>query len=211
MYQHHDGYWQPFDPPFHEVSDHKADVLHHVAQHRAAWLPQLAARAGGAAAVGPLRPEAVLLVDDERANFRHYKGDGAVTEALRCCKVPRYDDLYRDCGPLNQLGGLGAHSDADYDSVRRFVEEPWEFPSLDTQLSFVAADLSDNHVVAVESEELALLPRERGPKTLFGRRAPVRRPTRGSSGLLGPAACSLAGCLRWARGVCAAGCGALAP
>ena len=25
-------------------------------------------------------------------------------------KVARYDDVYRSCGPLNQLGGIGAHS-----------------------------------------------------------------------------------------------------
>ena len=25
-------------------------------------------------------------------------------------KVARYDEVYRSCGPLNQLGGIGAHS-----------------------------------------------------------------------------------------------------
>ena len=27
-------------------------------------------------------------------------------------KVARYDDVYRSCGPLNQLGGIGAHSNS---------------------------------------------------------------------------------------------------
>lgn len=66
-----------------------------------------------------LRPEELLLVDDEREN---------VEGAMRYCKVARYDEVYRNCGPLNQplarpsraarvgvrwaprLGGLGAHS-----------------------------------------------------------------------------------------------------
>ena len=29
-------------------------------------------------------------------------------------QVSRYDETYRDCGLLDQMGGLGAHSDTDY-------------------------------------------------------------------------------------------------
>lgn len=37
------------------------------------------------------------------------------TEAPSCfCQVSRYDETYRDCGLLDQMGGLGAHSDTDY-------------------------------------------------------------------------------------------------
>ena len=28
--------------------------------------------------------------------------------------MARYDEVYRNCGPLNQLGGIGAHSDQAY-------------------------------------------------------------------------------------------------
>ena len=41
-----------------------------------------------------LQPEELLLVDDEREN---------VEGAMRYCKVARYDEVYRNCGPLNQL------------------------------------------------------------------------------------------------------------
>merc|ERR1712228_1052951 len=43
-------------------------------------------------------------------------------------KVPRYDDNYRDCGLLNQMGGIGARSDTDFSTLVEFVEEPWSFP-----------------------------------------------------------------------------------
>merc|ERR1712137_1328643 len=31
-------------------------------------------------------------------------------------------------GLLNQMGGIGAHSDLDYESLKAFVEQPWECP-----------------------------------------------------------------------------------
>eukprot|EP00913_Durusdinium_trenchii_P003350 g3100.t2 len=63
-----------------------------------------------------LRPESVMLVDDEKENLQ-----SASRFALRYCKVAR------NCGPLNQLGGIGAHSFEDFELLRRFAEAPWEF------------------------------------------------------------------------------------
>ncbi|CAK0864968.1 unnamed protein product, partial [Prorocentrum cordatum] len=108
------GRWTRFQPPVERVGNHKADVLRHVVDNPSEWFPQLQ---------GPqrsrhedllqLRPEGVVLVDDERANFRSYEvapGSEEPARVLRYCKVFRYDDEYRDCGLLNQMGGLGAHS-----------------------------------------------------------------------------------------------------
>lgn len=53
---------------------------------------------------------------------------GAREEAsvLRYCKVARYDaDLYYDMRMVKNMGGIGAHHDADYDTLKRFVEDPW--------------------------------------------------------------------------------------
>lgn len=120
--------WKCFDPPVDQVHDHKADVLHHVAQEPSAWFPQLA---GGddeqhCPGLQRLRIEGIVLVDDERANFR--SNSEAEAKVLRYCKVARYDDDYRECGMLNQMGGIGAHSDKDYETLRAFVERPWEYP-----------------------------------------------------------------------------------
>ena len=42
--------------------------------------------------------------------------------------MSRYDETYRDCGLLDQMGGLGAHSDHDYDELKNFLQQPWEYP-----------------------------------------------------------------------------------
>jgi len=121
--------WRSFDPPVDQVFDHKADVLHSVAANPSAWFPQLSGEGGESACPGlsgGLRPENIVLVDDERANFR--SNSEAETKVLRYCKVARYDEVYRNCGALNQLGGIGAHSDADYATLRAFVDSPWDFP-----------------------------------------------------------------------------------
>jgi len=119
------GEWIPFDPPADKVPTcHKADILHDVVENASAWFPQFAAK-GSEDGFGKLRPEGFVLVDDERANLRSYSTQAKV---LRYCKVARYDEAYRDCGVLNQMGGIGAHSDEDYESLRLFVESPWDFP-----------------------------------------------------------------------------------
>ena len=40
----------------------------------------------------------------------------------------RYDETYRDCGLLDQMGGLGARSDNDYEELKNFIRQPWEYP-----------------------------------------------------------------------------------
>lgn len=121
------GRWSLFRSPCNEVQQHKADLLTHVAAQPLRWLPQLSSDTKLAAKLSDLRLEHMVLVDDERANFRN---DSSISAAkvLRYCKVSRYDETYRDCGLLDQMGGLGAHSDTDYEELRNFLRQPWEYP-----------------------------------------------------------------------------------
>ena len=122
------GRWHLFQTPGSQLHRHKADVLTHVAEHPLRWFPQMG---GGdspvARALSNLRLENVVLVDDERANFRS-ETSLAAAMVLRYCKVARYDETYRDCGLLDQMGGIGAHSDGDYDELRTFLRQPWDYP-----------------------------------------------------------------------------------
>jgi hypothetical protein len=121
-FQDEDGEWQYFDPPVDMIHDHKADVLKHVCGFPEKWIPQLVG--GGKAKFADLlslKQESIVLVDDQRANFKSSSG----VEVLRYCKVARYDAAYRSFGLIKDMGGIGAHSDADYDMLKRFVEDPW--------------------------------------------------------------------------------------
>mmetsp|Transcript_50518 Transcript_50518/g.163549 ORF Transcript_50518/g.163549 Transcript_50518/m.163549 type:complete len:683 (-) Transcript_50518:145-2193(-) len=126
-----DGKWTTFDPPVSAWHDHKADLLANVVTQPEAWFPQLAnGKASDEPRLGSLRHlslENVVLVDDERANFRT-DSEQSMARVLRYCKVARYDETYRNCGSLNQMGGIGAHSEADYETLQSFVEQPWNFP-----------------------------------------------------------------------------------
>eukprot|EP00439_Symbiodinium_sp_Y106_P085655 s519_g29.t1 len=86
----------------------------------------------------PLSPESVILIDDERENLQSPLGK----QALRYCKVARYDEVYRNCGPLNQLGGIGAHSEEDFETLKAFIAEPWAFqePSFEKEQGEEGAD-----------------------------------------------------------------------
>mmetsp|Transcript_89996 Transcript_89996/g.288627 ORF Transcript_89996/g.288627 Transcript_89996/m.288627 type:complete len:659 (+) Transcript_89996:51-2027(+) len=128
VYRGSSGVWNSFEPPLDEVLAHKADVLHHVATFPAKWFPQLGEKGDGivSQSLSRLFIESIVLVDDERANFRSESETQA--KVLRYCKVARYDEAYRDCGTLNQMGGLGAHSDQDYETLKTFVESPWDYP-----------------------------------------------------------------------------------
>merc|ERR1712232_986343 len=44
---------------------------------------------------------------------------------LRYCKVARYDAEYRELGYQKNMGGIGAHDDADYVTLKNFVDKPW--------------------------------------------------------------------------------------
>lgn len=122
-----DGVWKTFETPMSQVHAHKADVIHHVAENPLMWFPQFSStRAFGCGDHPTLDPEGIVLVDDERFNFR--SDVDQEIKVLRYCKVPRFDDVYRDCGLLNQLGGIGAHDESDFETLRHFVEEPWKYP-----------------------------------------------------------------------------------
>jgi FMN phosphatase YigB (HAD superfamily) len=126
------GQWTTFHAPIDKVNDHKADVIRHVAMHPEEWFPQLRGRDRSSFEdLLNLQPESVVLIDDERANFRSYdapQGGGDPATVLRYCKVARYDDEYRDCGLLNQMGGLGAHNHEDYQLIKEFLDAPWDYP-----------------------------------------------------------------------------------
>lgn len=121
--------WKFFRAPFEQVYSHKADAIHHLVANPRVWFPQLAEASIASRRLQRLlnmRVENVVLVDDERANFRSEYGDEA--KVLRYCKVARYDEKYRDCGVLNQMGGIGAHSDEDYANLKAFLQQPWDYP-----------------------------------------------------------------------------------
>eukprot|EP00928_Gymnodinium_smaydae_P036788 TRINITY_DN25666_c0_g1_i1.p1 TRINITY_DN25666_c0_g1~~TRINITY_DN25666_c0_g1_i1.p1 ORF type:complete len:677 (-),score=170.75 TRINITY_DN25666_c0_g1_i1:72-2102(-) len=170
--------WHIFEPPLLEALDHKADVLNHVTAHTDKWFPQLSSEADSAERTRrrgllELRPESVVLVDDERANFQSSLGSEVAVR--RYCKVARYDEEYRCCGPLNQMGGLGAHSSGDFSMLKAFVEQPWMY-SQQVPESPGAAEgaggeaempkLQADRRSAFTSEELRKLPRSRLTKSL---------------------------------------------
>jgi len=158
------GHWRLFEPPFDRVNHHKADVLHHVVSDAPAWFPQLAGKkAEHLDGLRSLRLEGVVLVDDERANLRSYSSQAKV---LRYCKVARYDEVYRGCGLLNQMGGIGAHSDADYETLRLFLDRPWDYPYEPRPVLAEEAEAEAGGVPvcfrrSVAAEDEAKLPRRR--------------------------------------------------
>ena len=149
--------WETFEPPLMEVVDEKTEILHHIVAHPQKWFPQMSE--GQLPQLASLRTENVMLVDDERQNLQN-----ASRTALRYCKVARYDDVYRSCGPLNQLGGIGAHSCEDFEVLPRFASSPWQFqePHFPQEESSSTANPPWNESrVGSRCEELAKLPRRR--------------------------------------------------
>lgn len=140
--------WRTFEPPIVQLPDHKANVLRDVSQHTAKWLPQLAMKEAMEhyPHLFHLPLECIVLVDDERAHFQNNSQENPAS-LVRYCKVPRYDEIYRNCGPLNQMGGIGAHSDADYESLLAFVRTPWGFAQ-------DAGDSLETDVVDLETTNL---------------------------------------------------------
>jgi len=122
------GQWKVFNPPICVVPNHKGDILKDIAENPKAWLPQLnrdmAAKRKGLLS---MTAESMVLVDDKQATASWIEDQDGQEGLLRTCKVTHYDESYRDCGMLYDMGGIGAHSEADYDLLYRFVKEPWEF------------------------------------------------------------------------------------
>jgi len=109
------GEWKFFEPPCADLKDHKADWLLNATAYPKKWFPS------APSGVTQIKLEEVVLVDDQRANFQNDSG----LHLFRCCKVARFDADYKDKGILKDMGGIGAHSDKDYDHLLSFVEEPW--------------------------------------------------------------------------------------
>lgn len=156
--------WKTFNPPLDRVHSHKADVIHDIAKNPATWLPQLV----NFSALVKVRPAQIVLVDDERINFH---SDTTKKRLFRFCKVARYDDTYRDCGFLNQMGGIGAHRDEDYESLKSFLEAPWKYAEDDTHHVGPQESIADAMGVTLQiqcdllkhdhTQEISKLPRSR--------------------------------------------------
>jgi len=132
VYQEGKGEWRAFDPPMGEVNCNKADLLKHLTDNPGKWLPQLAVHRKGSDTRMPegmldLCPENVVLVDDERLTHRTDTADGAPL-SMRLCRIAVYDDQYRDCGMLAAMGGIGSHTDEDYELLQQFCDNPSHFP-----------------------------------------------------------------------------------
>jgi len=115
--------WRTFEPPVGEVADHKADVLRSVAESPQRWLPQMSK--GELTHLTRLRPEEIVLVDDSNANFQ--SPFTAESRMLRYCQVAHHRGYHPQIGFMSDMGGIGATSLADYETLARFVREPWEF------------------------------------------------------------------------------------
>lgn len=126
-----DGSWRTFTPPSVDAQGRKADILEHVSKYPAEWFPQLRSAAGFGGRgeqLLRLKPDNIALVDDDGANFGSESKHANGPRVLRCCKVARYDRPYRDCGVLEQMGGLGAHTEEDYPALLAFLDRPWDYP-----------------------------------------------------------------------------------
>lgn len=161
VYRASPGQWEVFEPPLMDVQDHQTEVLYDIVDHTDKWFPQIGLKQDRFVRLQPLSPESVILIDDERENLQSPLGK----QALRYCKVARYDEVYRNCGPLNQLGGIGAHSEEDFETLKAFIAEPWAFqePSFEKEQGEegAVAERLDASRMSSRSEELRKLPRSR--------------------------------------------------
>lgn len=124
------GAWKTFNPPVEKVPETKCDILNHVVNNLTDWLPQLSGKMPSEweAGLATLTVESIVIVDNQLPVLESEHSDESFRIPRRC-RVVQYDEEYRDCGHLNQMGGLGAHTDEDYEELIKFVNAPWEFPS----------------------------------------------------------------------------------
>jgi len=178
------GQWDTFQPPACGADLKPADVLRCIAQDPTAWFPQLGSCQSDEELrhLQQLRPQEIALIDDERANFFSNTRSGAAV--YRYCKVMNYDEDYRDCGFLNQMGGIGAHSDRDYHKILAFIQAPWEFPYnkarpqtiLPGMEGKLAAEKTPEKVCAEMRHKVPTMRRERASTEEEPSKAPRRRP-----------------------------------
>jgi len=126
VYKHDSSEWTPFNPPLEKCYDHKAEVLRLVSQRAYEFFPQMAEV--DPVGLSSLTMDGIVLVDDVRTNFQSPNNGGE--KVLRYCKVARYDSQYRDCGFVQNMGGVGARNRADFSALVKFVEKPWEFKAV---------------------------------------------------------------------------------
>lgn len=113
--------WNMFSPPFAEVPDHKADLLHHVAEHPEAWFPQIGMPHCHMERLARLRFDNIMLIDDKPENFEsHFTG----LTVGRFCLVHTYEANFHSLG-VQTLGGLGSRNEEDYAVLTTFVAAPW--------------------------------------------------------------------------------------
>eukprot|EP00439_Symbiodinium_sp_Y106_P021937 s5410_g2.t1 len=121
--------WLAFEPPLASLPDHKAHVIHNIAEQPSAWFPQKTDGSLMSMLPDPLRtrqPQEIMLVDDVRTNFQC--GGSDPKKVYRCCKVARYDaPNFRDMGLVRDMGGIGAHNEEDYKTVVDFAKRPWAY------------------------------------------------------------------------------------
>lgn len=128
--------WKSFDAPINESGmERNSELLKHVRDNPARWFPQMTKDAALSKTLQNMGTESIVLVDDERPDFfatRSADDDQSDTfcyeecAVVRYCKVCRYDDTYRECGFMSEMGGLGAHDPEDYSCLQKFIDAPWE-------------------------------------------------------------------------------------
>jgi len=118
--------WKAFHPPLEKCHDHKAEVLRQVSKMPGEFFPQLSA--DDPVGLKELTMDGIVLVDDVRTNFQSPLKGGE--KVLRYCKVARYDSQYRDCGFVQNMGGIGARNTNDFTTLVNFVEKPWEYKAV---------------------------------------------------------------------------------
>jgi len=153
--------WRIFNPPVDGMEDRssKGDLLGSIVERPHQWFPQAVdgepqqREALQHLAPGNLHVKNIVLIDDEMTNFHCRSGGGH--QVLRFCKVACYDDeYYDDFGLLMNMGGIGARNEQDYNTVLRFIEQPWRYrveedPDFDAELPVQIRDLLEH----VQNEE----------------------------------------------------------
>lgn len=128
--------WKTFDLPIGSVEqqNYKAFVLNQVAERPSDWFPQISDRSLALAHLEDIELCNIVDVDDERASFQTESSDDSELQVLRYCKVGKYDDVYYDQGLCCGMGGIGAKSDKDYETLATFVEAPWKCRMADSTM-----------------------------------------------------------------------------
>eukprot|EP00927_Polykrikos_kofoidii_P026297 TRINITY_DN23451_c0_g1_i1.p1 TRINITY_DN23451_c0_g1~~TRINITY_DN23451_c0_g1_i1.p1 ORF type:complete len:591 (-),score=77.00 TRINITY_DN23451_c0_g1_i1:407-2179(-) len=121
--------WKSFTAPVGQVFDHKADVIHNIAEVPCKWFPQLKHEGDSSRLhiLHQLKVEEIVLVDDVRTNFQSPSPEQR--QVLRYCKVARYDAQHPQMGLVQDMGGIGSVHLSDFSTLVKFIDQPWDFKS----------------------------------------------------------------------------------